>query len=127
MQRPKVKTEPQTGKKDRFFGDRSFVLSKRQMAMVQNNPLVSDLYITDMGFYPHANNHYRKRIKGTAEFILIYCIDGEGFIKTMGTVYQLVSDSYFIIPVHTPHSYWASENAPWSIYWIHFTGIFAVR
>jgi AraC family transcriptional regulator, arabinose operon regulatory protein len=122
MRDPNGKTEPNTGKKNHFYGDRSFVLSKRQLEMVQNNPLVCDLYITDIGFYPHAKNHYRKRIKGTAECILIYCIDGEGFIKTMDTVFHLIPDSYFIIPAHTAHSYWASESAPWSIYWIHFTG-----
>jgi AraC family transcriptional regulator, arabinose operon regulatory protein len=122
MQNINGKTEPQTGKKDHFYGDRSFVLSRNQLEMVQNNPLISDLYITDIGFYPHAKNHYRKRIKGASEYILIYCIDGKGFIKTKDTVFQLIPDSYFIIPAHTAHSYWASESVPWSIYWLHFTG-----
>jgi AraC family transcriptional regulator, arabinose operon regulatory protein len=116
------KTEPHTGKRDHFYGDRSFVLSKKQLELVITNPLISDLYITDIGFYPHAKNHYRKRKKGTTECILIYCIDGIGFIKTRDTIFQLMPDSYFIIPAHTAHSYWASEGTPWSIYWLHFAG-----
>jgi AraC family transcriptional regulator, arabinose operon regulatory protein len=116
------KIEPQTGKKDHFYGDRSFVLSKKQLELVKTNSLTSDLYITDIGFYPHAKNHYRKRKKGTAENILIYCIDGEGVIKTGETLFHLIPDSYFIIPARTLHSYWASEKMPWSIYWLHFAG-----
>jgi len=63
------KTEPQTGKKDHFYGDRSVVLSQKQLEIVPNNPLISDLYITGMGFYPNVKNHYRKRKKGISQNI----------------------------------------------------------
>jgi AraC family transcriptional regulator of arabinose operon len=116
------KSEPQTGKKDRFYGDRSFVLSKKQLEIVLNNPLISDLYITDMGFYPNAKNHYRKRKIGISENILIYCIEGSGSIHVQDEIHNITSDTCFIIPACMPHSYWASENTPWSIYWIHFAG-----
>lgn len=116
------KREPRSGKKNHFYGDRSFVLSKKQRDILSNNPLISDLYITDIGFYPNAKNHYRKRQKGTAENILIYCIDGSGFIHINHETHEITSNTYFIIPECMPHSYWASENTPWSIYWIHFAG-----
>ncbi len=116
------KTEPQTGKKDHFYGDRSVVLSHKQLENVLNNPLISDLYITDMGFYPNAKNHYRKRKKGINQNILIYCIDGSGTVHIKGQLHHVTPDSYFIIPVGEPHSYWASEETPWSIYWVHFAG-----
>jgi AraC family transcriptional regulator, arabinose operon regulatory protein len=114
--------EPLSGKKDHFYGDRSFVLSKKQLEIVINNGLISDLYITDIGFYPTAKNHYRKRKKGVPGNILIYCIDGSGSIHINDEIYEITSDTYFIIPSCTPHSYWASEKTPWSIYWIHFAG-----
>ena len=116
------KAEPQTGKKDHFYGDRSVVLSNKQLQLVQNNPLISDLYITDMGFYPNARNHYRKRKKGINQNILIYCIGGSGTIHVKDQFHQVISDSYLIIPAGEPHTYWANEETPWSIYWIHFAG-----
>jgi AraC-like DNA-binding protein len=115
--------EPQTGKKDHFFGDRSVVLSKKQLELVLNNPLISDSFITDIGFYPNARNHYRKRKKGIGQNILIYCIGGSGTIHVKDRFHQVTPDSYFIIPAGEPHSYWASEETPWSIYWLHFAGV----
>ena len=87
MEELKDNHEPQTGKKDHFFGDRIFVLSKNQLELVQNNLLISDLYITDIAFYPHAKNHYRKRKRGIKEHILIYCIGGKGCIKIKDTIH----------------------------------------
>ena len=115
-------SEPQAGKRDHFFGDRSVVLSNKQLEIVLNNPLISDLYITDMGFYPNARNHYRKRKKGINQNILIYFIGGSGTVHLKDQVHRVTPDSYFIIPAGEPHSYWASEETPWSIYWVHFAG-----
>ncbi len=69
-----------------------------------NNPLISDLYITDMGFYPNDKNHYRKRKKGISQNILIYCIDGSGTVHIKDQLYHVTPDSYFIIPSGEPHS-----------------------
>ncbi len=115
-------SEPQAGKRDHFFGDRSVVLSRKQHELVLNNPLISDLFITDIGFYPNARNHYRKRKNGIGQNILIYCINGWGTVHIKDRFFQVTPDSYIIIPAGEPHSYWASEESPWSIYWLHFAG-----
>ena len=95
---------------------------KKQLKIIKENPLIRSLYITDIGFYPHAKNHYRKRKKGINEHILIYCIDGNGTIQIGEKMNQLVANSYFVIKAHEAHTYWASESSPWSIYWLHFGG-----
>jgi AraC-like DNA-binding protein len=59
---------------------------------------------------------------GSAQFILIYCIDGQGEIKLGETMHSIQADQYFIIPAGMAHSYHSDENNPWSIYWIHFAG-----
>lgn len=112
----------QPGKKDNFFGDRSIVFSGNQLKSIKENPLSEGLYISDIGFYPNAKNHYRRRIKGINEHILIYCINGCGTIQLGDNIYQLEQHSYFVIKAHTSHTYWASERDPWSIYWLHFGG-----
>lgn len=115
-------TPPFVGKSDSFTGDRSIVLSKKQCKIIKENPLIRDLYISDIGFYPHAKNHYQKRKAGINEHILIYCIDGTGAIQVRDDIYKLKPNNYFVIHSHEAHTYWSSEDAPWSIYWLHFGG-----
>ena len=115
-------TDPMKGKKDNFFGDRSVVLSKKQLKSIKSNPITKDLYISDIGFYPCAKNHYIKREKGIEEHILIYCIDGVGTVQVEDHTHQLVANSFLIIGAHKNHQYWSSEKSPWSIYWLHFGG-----
>ncbi|MFW6273255.1 MAG: AraC family transcriptional regulator, partial [bacterium] len=65
-----------TKKMDSFFGDRSIVMSTKILHDIKSNPLIRDLYITDIGFYPCALHHFRRRKPGIHENILIYCING---------------------------------------------------
>nr|WP_319509510.1 AraC family transcriptional regulator [uncultured Draconibacterium sp.] len=114
--------QPNEGKSDNFRGDRSVVLSKKQLKNIRANPLINDLFIKAIGFYPNALHHFRKRKKGISDNILIYCIDGKGTILMDNEEYNLEPNSFFIIPSHRVHTYWASEDNPWSIYWLHFEG-----
>lgn len=114
--------EPIDGKTDSFYGARSVVLTKKQLETIRNSPLIRKLFISDIGFYPNATNHYIKRKKGVSENILIYCIDGTGSISIGEDVFKLQRNNYFIIPANKAHKYWASESSPWSIYWLHFGG-----
>ena len=66
-----LKSEPITGKMDSFFGDRSIVMSEKILHKIKANFLIKDLYIKDIGFYPYALHHYRRRKSGIHENILI--------------------------------------------------------
>ena len=109
-------------KEEGFPGQISFVIPERILGLVKENPLSSDLYITDIGYYPEARFHFRERPAGTAQFILIYCLSGKGEIWLNNNLHELSADHYFIIPAGMPHSYRSDERDPWSIYWIHFAG-----
>ena len=115
-------TQPKTGKMDHFYGDRSIVLTKKQNKLVKNNLRLGDLYLNCIGFYPNAKNHFRKRLTGSAEHILIYCVNGKGYIQMNAKEHELSSNSFFVINAAQQHSYWASSQDPWSIYWLHFSG-----
>lgn len=110
------------GKSDSFYGDRSVVMSARLLGSIKANPLINSLYITDIGFYPHAKNHYRSRSEGIGEQILIYCVDGSGTVQIGGSEHCLDPNTFFVIPAGQPHAYWADPSSPWSIYWLHFGG-----
>ena len=108
--------------KEGFTGERSIVLPKITIEMEQNDPLVSSLHITDIGYYPHAEGHYRERIRPIGQHVLIYCMEGEGWFRIDGNIYKVRANQYFILPPNRPHSYGADKEHPWTIYWIHFTG-----
>lgn len=108
--------------KSGFSGERSLVLPKMVTDMMAADPIVSVLYVTDIGYYPHAANHYRERREPIGQYVFIYCIDGRGTYEVGGRRYQVGANQYFILPAGQPHAYGADHDDPWTIYWIHFTG-----
>jgi len=110
-------------KKEGFAGQRSVVLPRKILSgFCTSNPEVGRLYITDIGYYPKAQYHYRQRIHGSDQHILIYCVEGNGSAQVMKKRYELHPGSFIIIPAGEQHSYAASETHSWTIYWVHFSG-----
>ena len=108
--------------KEGFSGERIIVLPEIIKEQQQHDPLVSSLYITDIGYYPHAEHHYRERNEPIAEDVLIYCVNGRGHYRLDGKEYDVKTNQYFILPSGQPHAYWSDAEEPWTIYWIHFSG-----
>ncbi|HET7733602.1 MAG TPA: AraC family transcriptional regulator [Paludibacter sp.] len=106
-----------------FRGERGIVLPISIIDEFRNDELGKLLYITDIGFYPKAGFHFRKRTEIEAlQYILMYCIDGEGWIEVAGNKQKLATGEVVILPKGNPHSYGSNPKNPWSIYWIHFDG-----
>ena len=84
--------------------------------------LRSGLLIHSMGFFPNAAHHYIDRPEGCGEYILVWCLDGEGWLIIDGIKQVIPKFHYFILPPDKGHAYGSSNNQPWSIYWAHFTG-----
>lgn len=114
-------------KKDGFSGERSIVLSKKTMELCKSTPLIESLFVTDIGFYPKAQYHYRERTSGAAQFIIKYCVSGRGGATFNGERYTVNAGEFLLVPIDTPHKYWADEEKPWSVYWFHFTGTLAAH
>lgn len=108
--------------RDGFHGERAVVLPPTIIQEMENDPIATNLHITDIGYYPKALHHFRERKEPIAQYILIYCTEGEGWYKIYDKEYHISSNQYFIIPAKHPHSYGANEKNPWTIYWIHFKG-----
>ncbi|WP_156307774.1 AraC family transcriptional regulator [Sphingobacterium endophyticum] len=79
-------------------------------------------YLTDIGYYPKAKNHFCKRPSGCAEHILIHCVAGKGVLLIDEEVINLEANQYVVIPANTSHLYHADALNPWTIYWMHFSG-----
>ena len=109
-------------KKEGFAGQRSCALPAELTRQIAVHPLCEALYITDMGYYPHAAFHSRERRKGSQQHILIYCIKGEGWYYLNDQKHTVKPNQVFILPANAAHRYGTDDTNPWTIYWLHFTG-----
>lgn len=109
-------------KQDGFKDEQYIIIPTETFANYAEHPLVSAMYLTDIGFFPEASHHYREREEGTEEYILLYCVEGEGYVYVEDQMYTLRSKEAFCIPRNRKHKYYASEENPWSIFWVHFKG-----
>lgn len=105
-----------------FKGERiaawPYYVIERELS-AQLNPGVA---VNSTGHFPRAEGHFIDRPAGRAEHILIYCTKGSGWYETDGVRKEVRGGQFFVIPAGRPHSYGASENDPWHIYWAHFSG-----
>lgn len=107
---------------DGYIGRRIHFFPKAIKDQLIEDQFTSQLHVVGIGHYPHSLYHYMDRPQGCDEYILIYCVDGKGFIKYNGIISELKAGTFFILPPQKAHTYWADEANPWSIYWVHFEG-----
>ena len=109
-------------RKEGFSGERLITLPQMIIDHEMEDPLVSSLYVTDIGYYPHAEGHVCQRCEPIAEHVLIYCVDGTGWYEVEGERHTVTANHFFVLPAGKPHAYGADEDNPWTIYWVHFSG-----
>jgi len=109
-------------KREGFKGQKAIVLPHYIQQEALSNPLTKLLYITDIGYYPAALYHYRERPSGCDQNILIFCINGEGWVEADRSKKVIKKNQFVIIPAQKPHKYGSDDIDPWTIYWTHFKG-----
>lgn len=113
----------QIRKKEGFEGQRAIVMPREVIDLqCAKNPVIQHAYVTDIGYYPRALHHYRQRLGGIDQNILIYCVEGKGWVQVEESRQNIVAGNFFILPAHTPHSYASDKDQPWTIYWLHIRG-----
>jgi AraC family transcriptional regulator, arabinose operon regulatory protein len=105
-----------------FQGQRLIILPSVIVDILAKHPITKQVFITDIGYFPKAMNHYVERKAGIGQHILIYCVEGNGWIELDNKKTNICPSQLIIIPANTPHKYGSSENDPWTIYWFHFSG-----
>lgn len=110
------------GKSDGFRDEKYMIVPTESFAEYMAHPLIRAAYLTDVGFFPKAKEHYREREDGADQYILIYCTEGKGIIEVGDQIYRLEKSDAFCIPRNVRHKYYADEKEPWSILWVHFKG-----
>jgi len=106
-----------------FKGERSIILPPFVVEELKVEMLSKELYITDLGYYPQAKFHFRERTsKQSLQYILIYCVEGEGWFTLKNHKHIVKQFQFFILPKGEAHSYGSNGEKPWTIYWLHFDG-----
>jgi AraC family transcriptional regulator, arabinose operon regulatory protein len=109
--------------KSGFTGERAIILPLPIIDEYKKTELGSLLHITDIGIYPKANFHYRKRTKEeVSQYILMYCVEGQGWFEINNQFQTVQANQAFILPKEVSHAYGSTSKNPWTIYWIHFDG-----
>ena len=99
-----------------FKGEKAIVTPYNIRNLQRENNITKQLFVSHIGYYPHAENHFREREKGTNENVFIYCESGCGWVSYKGEKYILTKNQAFILPANEQHAYGADEVNPWSIY-----------
>ncbi len=86
-------------KPDGFDEQKLFVLPDFMMNELQENPLTNSFYVSDIGYFPRAKYHYRERPQGCDSHILMYCVQGEGWMERHhNKLIQIKSRQLAVIP-----------------------------
>ncbi|MBO4754719.1 MAG: AraC family transcriptional regulator [Bacteroidales bacterium] len=109
-------------KKDGFQGERAVVLPPMVVELQERDPITRSLYLTDIGYYPKAEHHHRRRLQPIDQYVLIHCVDGSGYYVLDGRRREVRRGQYFILPPGKPHEYGTDPRDAWTIYWLHFRG-----
>lgn len=111
-------------RRDGFDGEKLIsVPPKIWKDYLKKHPALFNIFIAHMGYFPKASAHFREWKKGCEDNIFIYCITGKGYCVVNGKKYEVRPNQYILLPANNECiKYWADEENPWTIYWIHFTG-----
>lgn len=97
------------------------VVPREIASQLATHPLCAGLYPTGLGYYQIAANHTMQRRKHD-DNLMIYCLDGRGELTVENETCKVHAGDLIVLPEGVSHAYKASEKAPWTIYWVHFSG-----
>ncbi|MCC5879440.1 MAG: AraC family transcriptional regulator [Idiomarina sp.] len=102
-------------------GSSRLLLPQATIERLQLHPFSRQLYPVSYGHYLHAVGHRVRRSVHT-DHLLIFCHQGSGIYQTEHHHGELHAGEVLFLRRGVAHSYQASPDAPWSIYWAHFAG-----
>ncbi len=92
------------------------------LEQLHRHPLTRDCYPTAMGYYPRATGHRMRRSRHD-DNLLMYCVEGRGRLRVGETRYAISPGDLLLLPQGVAHSYAASRQQPWTLYWVHCQGV----
>ena len=109
-------------RREGFPGQRMRVLPRPLVATALSSSPLSQLLVTDVGYFPRASSHGRSRPHGAAQHVVIVCAAGRGTCMLPSGLHQVTGGQAVAIPAGLPHRYEADADEPWTIWWMHLVG-----
>lgn len=113
---------PKRHRRHGFAGQHMVVLPEPVRAGASRHPLLRGLFVTDAGFFPHADGHRVERPQGAPTHLVILCLRGRGWVQTAGEIFSAEAGLFAWLPADQAHAYGADDDDPWTIAWVHFSG-----
>ena len=110
-------------KREGFHNEKIIVIPPSLKTELSTDSVCKNLYLTDIGLFPKASNHFVERPKGCLEYVIQFCFDGEGYSIFDNKKEKISANQYFILPPQKKHIYGSPPNSTWKVGWIHFLGI----
>lgn len=107
---------------DGFPGERLTILPESVLRRARTLPLCNDICVTNAGRFDRVLGHYVDRPRGCPQYVLIFCIDGQGTVHIGRSCLRMHRGHCVILPPGHAHRYEANRYAPWSVFWFHFDG-----
>src|ERR1700753_2205232 len=86
-------------RRDGFEGERLISLPESVWKnAIKANPVLSQLYITHIGYFPKAAHHYHERRSGCTDNILIYCLRGKGWFTVKNKRFEISANDFILVP-----------------------------
>jgi AraC family transcriptional regulator, arabinose operon regulatory protein len=105
-----------------FPGQQLYRLPREALRRVRSRSFTKEYVVTDLGFFPPSREHLVQRDSGCSQWILIFVHSGSGWVRIADRREEAGAGRVILIPPGQPHSYGASHEDPWSIFWVHFEG-----
>ncbi|MBK4346642.1 AraC family transcriptional regulator [Lacisediminihabitans changchengi] len=106
-----------------FLGERVAVIPHPSIDSALQQPITRHLTVTMAGLFPEATGHWKDRPEGIPEAVILVCTAGTGAVVVDGARTRIGASTAILIPPSLPHSYGASDEAPWTIWWCHLRGL----
>lgn len=106
---------------DGFPGERMLVLPRSRIDEALTAPATRQLVVTDVGFFPTARDHGRRR-SGIGETVVMVCTAGRGWCETTDGRWEVGPGDAVVLPASTPHGYGSTAQEPWTLWWLHVAG-----
>ena len=108
--------------KEGFNGQQLIRMPEAMLGLLDEEELLKTLCIHAIGYFPYASHHFISRPRGmedaAGQYLLHYCVEGEGWCEIRGQRYGVKPSQFFIFPVDEPHSYGSAEGSKWTVYWV---------
>lgn len=115
--------------KEGFNGQQLIRMPESMYGILEKDNILAALCIYAIGYFPFASHHLIERPHGMngahGQYLLHYCVEGEGWCELEGNRYTVTANQFFIFPMDKPHCYGSANGGKWTVYWVRYGGSLA--